>query len=339
MNAQARGVIERSGGIITREQALGAGLAPGQIRNLVRKRIWVIVRRGVYADAEVWDAADDYRGKPRIRTRAALSRMRRDWVLSHDSSAHELGLDILTPKEPYVHITRPGFTAAWTEYGVKHHLARFRPEQVLDADGLKTLDLARTAVDIARERDEDHGLAALDGAMRMGVTREQLWSAVEPMTNWPHVTRVRRGIEDADPGAQTIVESLGRRFALELGIGRPETQFPVVLATGTVWCDLRIGCHVIEIDGKIKYTPSERGGVATRHAEDVVMAEKRRETLVRAEGLGMSRLTFADFFGGRRAEAKVRVLAEWRVTVERFGRELPEHLERNAREIRGRRGA
>ncbi len=71
--------------------------------------------------------ADDIASAPAPPQRG----LKRAFVASHDSSAHEHGLEILNPPDPHVHITRPGSTSAWTEYGVKHHLARYREEQVV----------------------------------------------------------------------------------------------------------------------------------------------------------------------------------------------------------------
>ena len=147
--------------------------------------------------------------------------MRRDAVLSHDSAAHALGLDILAPDKPLVHVTRPGFTGAWTEYGVSHHLARFRPAQVQVVDGLRVLDAARTAVDIARSRGVLHGLPVCDSAMRHGVTRAQLEEALAPMTNWPGVSAARLAVDLADPGAESVAETLGRHLRLR-GPPRPD---------------------------------------------------------------------------------------------------------------------
>src|SRR3954468_9144873 len=129
-------------GLITTGQARDCGLTTTHIRFLVRTGKLVVVRRGIYTDAELWESLDEDRGRHRLRTRAATKRMSRTFVASHDSSAHELGLEILNPPDPYVHITRPGSTNAWTEYGVKHHLARYRSAQVERIDDLEVLDLA-----------------------------------------------------------------------------------------------------------------------------------------------------------------------------------------------------
>ncbi len=174
MNVKAQAVLSANHGLITRPQALDAGLTSADIRFLLRSGRLVLVRRGVYADAEVWAALDEDVGRPRLETRAALATMRRAWVVSHDSAAHELGLRVLTPPDPHVHITRPGTTGAWTKFGVKHHLAAFSDDQVVEVDGLRVHDMARAAVDVAREHGTPYGEIACDSAMRHGVTRAAL---------------------------------------------------------------------------------------------------------------------------------------------------------------------
>jgi hypothetical protein len=328
--------MAQQAGLLTRVQALDLGVSPNLIASLVRSEQWMPVRRGAYCDGEVWRAADPYRGRPLLLAKAALLLMRRDCVLSHDSSAHAQMLDILAPDQPFVHVTRPGFTNAWTKAGVKHHLARYRPDQVAVVEGTRCLDLARTVVDIARERGHLHGVVAADSAMRMGVTRAELEAAYAPMTSWRGVTAARSAVEMANPLAQTVIESLGRDFVWELGIGVPDCQFPVQLGRGTVWGDIRVGNHLFECDGLLKYVSASRGGVAVQPVERVVADEKQRESMLRAEGLGVSRLVYADFFGPRRIEAKRRCLREFRDTVDRYGTELHEHLARNAAAIRAR---
>ena len=334
MRAQAK--IAASGGLITRQEALDCGITPSEMAQLIRAKVWVIVRRGVYADAAIWAELDEYRGRPRLRSRAAIATMRRGWVLSHDSAAHELGLDIVQPKEPFVHVTRPGFSSAWTRYGVKHHYARFTPGQVVDVEGLRVLDAARTAVDIARERGEMHGVVAADSALRLGVPRSRLIEAYTPMEFWPGVTNARSAVDQADPGADNVAESLGRILVRELGIGEPETQFPVLASANLYWCDIRVGNHIFEVDGLIKYLSPSEGGVAEQSARQVLKAEKVRQQEVCALGLGMSRILWDDFWGAARELAKRRLRAEYAVTLQRFGPDLPEHLSRQAREIRDR---
>jgi hypothetical protein len=313
-------------------------MLPSGITASIRKGELVVVRRGVYADGEVWEELDEYRGRPRLQARAAVRSMHRGWVLSHDSAALELDLALLRPRQPHVHITRPGFTSAWTRYGVKHHYARFRPSQLVEIDGFRVLDMARTAVDIGREHGEAAGVVACDSAMRRGAPRSALIEAHLPMDHWPGIVQARSAVDLADPRAENAAESLARLLVLELGIGRPDPQFPVAIASGVAWADLRVGNHLFEVDGRIKYRSQEDGGVAKRPVDEVLWEEKKRERLVCAEGLGMSRIFWEDFWGTNRDVAKRRLRAEYRVTQGRFGPDLNEHLARSAAEIRARLG-
>ncbi len=329
--------LARSGGLITRVQALDLGVDPQTIRHLLASGAWVPVHRGVYADAEVWNALDAWRGRPLMRARAAVLTMRRSWAFSHDSAAHAHGLEMLAPEDPKVHITRSGHTNAWTKGRVKHHLARYRPEQLVTVDGYPALDIARTVADVSREHGVRHGLVVADSALRRGVTRGELWEAVDVMRHWSGVPACRAVIELADPGAQNAAETLGRELVLELGLGDVDTQWPLQLSNGRIaWCDIRVGCHVFEVHGLVKYLPPEQGGVADSLPARIAFNERKRERLVGAEGLGVSNLYWEDFWGRARQRAKQRARADWEETVTRFGTELPEHLVRNAREIRDR---
>jgi len=338
---KARVLMAANQGLLTRPQALDAGLSPSAIRHLVNTGQLVVLRRGVYADGELWRSLDVHRGQHRLRTRAALLKMRRSWVVSHDSAAHELELDILLPPEPHVHITRPGFTAAWTEFGVKHHLAPYRGDQVVRVAGLPVLDLARTAVDIAREHGTPYGEVACDSAMRKGVSKADLAAACAPMANWPHVVRTRTAVEFARPRTGSVAESLGRLLVEELGVDAPiEIQFPVRRPDGRVaWLDIVLGAHDFEVDGGAKYLPVEQGGLATRPTLEVLWDEKRRERDLHRLGVGTSRVLFEDYWGDRRREALRRMREEYDDTARRFGTQLPERLVRDARELRGEAGA
>ena len=334
-------VMASQHGLISRAQALDAGLSPTTIRHLIRTGALVVVRRGVYVDGELWRSLDPFRAQHRIRTRAALMTMRRSWVVSHDSAGHEHELDMLLPPDQHVHITRPGWPKAWTQYDVSHHLARFSEEQVLEVNGLRVLDLARTAVDIAREHGTPYGEVACDSAMRLGVTRAALEAACEPMRSWPYVTRPRAAIDFARPGTGSVAESLGRMLVEELAIEADiEVQFPIRRRNGSVaWLDIVLGCHGFEVDGKGKYIRVELGGLATEPPFEVLWAEKRRERDVNDVGLGTSRIFWEDYWPPRRAEALRRLRSDYEDTAKRFGTRLPERLVREAREIRGRAGA
>ena len=136
--------LERQHGLITRLQVLDTGMTPEHLNGLVRTGRWVLVRRGVYMPAHLWEALDPYDGQQRMRARGAHLQLRRAHVLSHESAARELGLPILRPETDLIHVTRRGVRGGRVEHGVKHHLAPFRHDEVVEMGGIPVLDRART---------------------------------------------------------------------------------------------------------------------------------------------------------------------------------------------------
>lgn len=334
MSPRVVSALASGAGVIRREQLLDLGVSPAEIRRMLGAGELIRLRRGVYTSGEWWTGLDEHVARPLLLARAAISSMRRGWVLSHDSAAHAWGLPILRPAEPLVHVTRPGFTNAWTEYGVRHHLARFAESQVAHPAGIAALDLARTAVDIARERGVLDGVVACDAAMQRGVTRAELESAYSIMANWPGVRGARDAVALADPGAESVLESLARMLVAAAGLGRAETQFPVRTARGVVWCDLRVGNLVIEAHGQVKLRAVEDGGVATQAPDLVAREQLRRERAVADEGLVVSNVYWEDQWGARRHEAIRRLQRDAAEASERHGPELSERLAREAAQIR-----
>ncbi|MFC4785295.1 type IV toxin-antitoxin system AbiEi family antitoxin domain-containing protein [Nocardioides sp. MAHUQ-72] len=309
----------RHGNLLTRKQALEAGVSIEQIDAHVRSGRWVAVRRSVYALREFWDALDEWQGRPLYVARAASAAMRKPHVMSHDSAALELGLELLAPQRSLVHVTRPGVLGTRTEHGVKHHKAPYRPEQVVEVDGRRVLDMARTVADISRDRGLDAGVVTADAAMRAGVTRAELRVALEPMRNWPNVTIGREVADLADPGAENGGESLARMLVTELGQGRPQTQFGLTDGRREVWCDLRLGRHIFEFDGWLKYRLAQQGGFARVSPEQALREEKQRQDFICGFKLGVSRIVPEDLRGGARERARARLLREYLDTTARFG--------------------
>lgn len=323
----------QQGGVFTRAQAMDAGYRAPELRALTAARgAWVVVRRGVYADRVLWDELDEYAGQPLARAWAAHLTIGVEHVMSHDSAAHAWGLPVVLAGPPLIHITRPGVWGSRTEHGVKHHLAMQAPEVGTSA-GLPVTGLARTAMDLAREHGVACGAAAADRAMRWGVIRDDFDEVLAGMRCWPGVTRARRAALVADPGADTPGETLTRLMLLEMGIGTPVTQFPVPVGGGTAWCDLRVGRHIFEFDGRRKYRQASDGGDATAPPDEIVWQEKVRERGIAAHGLGVSRVFWADCLGSARGPTMDRLHREYQETVRRHGMVLPEYLEEFARRM------
>lgn len=324
MHPEITGRMAVQHGLITRAQALAAGMGAREIDRLVRSGVWVAERRGVYVEAGVKAALasrPDHRvALRRLADDAACLRIRRDHVRSHDSAAVVLGLEILLPPDPLTHVTRPTVQGSRHEFGVKHHLAPYSEEQdVVLADGLRCLRPARTAVDIAREHGHPYGMVAFDSFLRSGGTAAEVCDVIEGMSCWPGITVVRSELELSDPGSDSVGESLARALVTELGFGRPETQFGLTDGSREVWVDMRIGRHLFEFDGRVKYRLAGEGGVAAASADLVLFEEKRRQDFVTGFKLGMSRIVWDDLWGRRRDEAVLRLTREVLDTNARFG--------------------
>jgi hypothetical protein len=326
------GLIRRQGGVVSRQQLLMAGYTEQEIRRSTEASgPWVVVRRGVYAERALVEQLDPYDGLMQLRDRAAHLLMQRPHLMSHDSAARAWRLPMLKPDDPLVHVTRFGVGGSRTTHGVKHHLTRIGLLGTERVDGMRLTGLARTALDLAREHDDPTGLVACDAARRRGATELDFHEQLSLMWCWPNVVRARRSFELSDPGAESPGESLLRNLVcgLQLG-GEPITQFPVRVERRQFWTDLVVGRHVFEFDGFKKFQRVERGGTADRPPEQIAWDEKTRQDLICGLGLGMSRVTWAEFFGDRRRQAEDRLLREFRTTVDRYGWTMPSSLLRFA---------
>lgn len=316
MYLPAIALIGAQHGLVTARQLGAAGLGPNDLHGLVATGRLLRLRRGVYVDDEAWSALDPFRGQPVLRMRAAALALRcGSYAFSHDSSAIALGMGAPDPRQALVHLSRPKVHGDAVRAGVKHHLAPFRRGDLTEVDGLPVLTRARTALDMVREHGRAHGLAACDAAMRAGVSRAELEDVLSTMSSWPHSRCMNWCIDHADAGAESYLESLVRDFVLELGIGRPSVQFGLTDGHTTAFVDVRVGRHLFEADGLLKYTESNPSG---EDPNVVLVREKRRQDFLVGFKLGMSRLTYVDLFAGRRA-ALVRAAREYADTCARLG--------------------
>lgn len=305
-------------GLVTWAQLCDLGYEPAQIAQLVRDGRLERVRRGVYADPVVWHANQRWDLRQMLRDRASSMVTTSAHRLSHDSAALRLGMQVLK-QDGRSHLTHAGRRGTHTRGGITHHYAPYRKADACRDDDV--LALARTALDIAREHGVRAGTVAVDSALRMGATYDELEAALAVMTHWPHRSRARRAIELSDPDTDSIAETLGRELVEELGYGRPSTQFGLAADGRVVWCDLRLGRHFFEVDSKLKLTPVDEGGVAEDPAE-ALWKEKQRQDFITGFKTGVSRIVWDDFVGRQREIAKARLDREYRDTVQRFGTDI-----------------
>lgn len=318
MPPQIAALINNQHGLITRRQALGAGLTPREIDREVASGRWVRVRRGTYCIEHIWAGAERWDERQVIIDRAARLRINRPHVASHHTSGLLLGMGLLKPPSTTTHVTRPGVIGSQLRHGVKHHLAPYGDHEVLVVDGTAVLSPARTALDIARELGFRHGLVAVDSALRIGATAAELERSVAAMKSWPFVENARRCIAASDPDTDSVAETLARELVEELGFGRPRTQFGLCADGRTRWCDLILGRHVFEVHGRIKWQTPEEGGVSDDPRQSL-FDDKKRHDWISGFKLGISGIFWDDLVGAGRATALTRLRREYLDTVARFG--------------------
>lgn len=337
MEARVRQAVAQCSGLITRCQLVELGLENRTIDRLVRHQVLRTVRRGVFTTPEHWASLGEYDGRPLLEVRAARLTMNRRHVLSHDSAALVHALPLIDSPSSLVHFSREDLRATRHRAGVVQHGAKYLPQRVRLIEGLPVLDVPRTVCDLARFHGYREGLIAADAALHGGLPRADLQAVLTEMRTWPFSLTAAAVIADADPGAESAGETLARELVMEAGLGPIETQFPVAHEGGVFWCDLRVGRHVIEFNGRIKYRSPEEGGLSRGDLERQLWAERKREREICAPGLGLSQLIWADFWGGRREQAILRLQEAHRSIVQRFGTELPPEMAEFAARVRGQR--
>ena len=314
MRPQLRALAHSQLGVITRAQALSAGMTERELRSALRPGgPWVVVRRGAYAERGDWDSADAAR-RHLMLVQAVHLGGEVPRVFSHTSAAVVHGLACRPHWRELVHVSDPGVRGGRTECGVKRHPATIPEGQYADLRGLTVTSLARTAVDIAREHGIEDGVIACDQVLARGVPRTELTWVLAQMSYWPQVTKARAAVRLADPGAENVGESMARMLVVELGHGTPQTQVWIEDSGRRARVDLLLDGHVFEFDGRQKYVGAERGGYAPAELEEALWNEKQREDWLRSLGFGISRIIWLDLFGVRRSEALRRLDREYLAT-------------------------
>jgi hypothetical protein len=269
--------------VFTSKQAYAVGHTQKEIQRLREKQLFSI-RRGVY----VW--FDDFRtATPLVqhgmRVAALTLALTAPGVLSHQTAAAELDLDLLDADLTQLHVTRPSGAGSRIEAGVVHHAGELPAHHILPrAEGeMPTTTLARTAVDVGLTTDRfECMLAALDSAMHKGATRDELKEAFDLCRGWPGARMLSGALSLADGRADNPGESWSRAILIGAGLAPDDIQTAMYDADGLIgYADFHWKGVVGEFDGKLKYKVPD--GATADEAAQILWKEKRREDRLRVD--------------------------------------------------------
>jgi hypothetical protein len=289
-------IIQSSGGIFSRSQALDCGETDRNLAAAVRDGALVRLRRGFYVPADIYAAADPS-ARHLLDARAAVASQRGLVALTGVSAAALHGFAIHDTPLDVVHLVRLDNGSTRTQAGIVHHGSRREiAEEIGSYEGILASVPARAVWEVACRSSLEGGVVTADSALhRRPEIKDSLDALHDRFALFPGSTKARSVMRLADGRADSPGESVTRVQFYRYGIPMPEPQFCVVGLRGELigiadfyWEHFR---HLGEFDGKVKYQKLLRAGES---ASDCVIREKRREDAMRAGNRGMTRFIWSE---------------------------------------------
>lgn len=293
-------------GAFSTAQAARHGLMPRDLTRLVVAGEVVRVRQGAFVLASVWNAARPT-AQLALRTRAVMLG-RKGSVAAAESAVAVHGLPLWGV--PMDHVVLHGPVARTRT----HSGLTVLPALATDADtssvnGAVVTPVERAIVELCVRGGHRAALVPLDAALHgkrctVGAIRQVAESMKEGLTA-KRVWHLDQMLALADARCESVGETRTRLLLRDLG-HEPRSQVVLSDDDGFVArVDFLVEAVVVEFDGLVKYEGAD--------GRDALAAEKRREDRLRAMGLAVVRLTWADLERPERvAELMRRALAQVR---------------------------
>ncbi len=317
-------------GIVSAARAGELGVTAVDLRRMLRSgsalrlvRGWYAVRdpadeRAPWVGEDAWDSA---RRVHRLTTIALVRSFGGRVIASHHSALVLRGVSTWQSDLESVHLARTEDDHTRHRRGAVIHPPCGMPGVV--AGGCTSTPPALAVVDVGLAPQPAGGpprpfesLVAADSALHHGVvSAEDLTAAVEHRRGHPHVRAVRRLLEHADGGHETVGETR-LAHALRLLGHATDAQYPWPVDGKDYRADLRIrGTGVlVEFDGMTKYTANGSGPDDALAARRAFAVEKVRQDRMTETGAEFVRVTWPQLDDlaalGRRVDA---ALARWRL--------------------------
>lgn len=274
----ARALLRQQQRVITRQQALAAGLTRKSIEIRLASGRWQRLQTGVYAT---------FSGEPPRQAWlwAAVLRSGREAALSHQTAA-ELHRLLDTPA-PLIHVTVPNGRQVTRPRGVRLHYSGRLAVSRHPALTPPRTRLEDTVLDLAAEAaslDEAIGVM-LQAVGRRLTTPGKLLAATESRSRLRWREDLTQAVQAADDGVHSLIEfRYLTRVERPHGLPRGRRQRPVVRAGRREYQDIAYDAYrtVVEIDGRVA------------HPEEARWRDRRRDNVNAAYGLTTIRLGYVD---------------------------------------------
>ncbi|TFV62367.1 UNVERIFIED_ORG: hypothetical protein E4P37_17195 [Bacillus sp. AZ43] len=293
------------GFLVRRRDAVISGWSDEEIARLLRGGSWHRIRRGAYVDGQLPGNASV---RHALLIDATVGQLRRPAVVSHQSAAVLLGLPLWGARLDRVHITRRPPASSQASGPLRCHVARFGDDEVTTVGGIAVIDVARTALDLARSLPFEAAVVVVDAALHGGhVLKETLQRRLLDIAGTRGSRHAARVVRFADQRSESVGESRSRVVLAQLGLSPSTLQLELDRGDGV--CIGRADFaweteHVIgEFDGRVKYGRLLRPG---QQPGDAVFEEKRREDAIRDEGWEVTRWTWSELTTPQRIGQRVR---------------------------------
>ncbi len=282
-------LLAARGGVLTARLLREHGLSTSQVAGLVRAGTLLRLRRDVLVDRVGWEASAPWE-RHALRARGVMASLDPDGskslAVSHHSALALHGVDLYGVDDA-AHLVRIGKGKGHRSTGVQVHAA-VEPEHVTDAFGLRVVRPAAAVLQVTAASGVPAGLVAGDSAIRSRLcTRQNL----ADLLGWSALRTARATTRIVAERATGVHESAGESrcawllHVLGFASARPQVTMRTPGGDFVGRVDFFIPEHrlVVEFDGMGKYTDPQ-----------VVRREKLREDRLRALGLQVVRLTWAD---------------------------------------------
>lgn len=307
-------LVDLTGAVTCRATLIAEGMSDRHVTSLVKSGALVRIRRGQYADGEVWRSLSRA-DRHRLLTRGVMLTGHPGTTATHVSSAIEWTAPIWDIPLEAAHTTRRDGKAGRRRDDWIQHCGKLPAADVTVRNGIPVSVPARTCVEITTIADVERSLVVVNGLLHSGATTKQDFADwAEAARYWPHSLTTDLVLRLCEPKLESAGETRFDYFCWRQHLPRPTPQVEVFDENGRLvgrvdfaWKDHGV---FVEFDGKEKYTKHRREGETL---DEFLMREKKREELIcRLTGWVCIRVTWADLAAPELLAHRVRKLLESR---------------------------